>query len=202
MPVGLFRTSRVFGNRFNTRSAAFTLVELLVVIGIIALLISILLPALSKAREAARRVSCGSKIHEQLLAAQLHAMEHQGYYPLIGVLPTVQSSNITTGLGPTDFDDPYSVKYSYYGYAFANEDQEIAPITAALAHEMSYRNALDFRSNDLEEAYLSDDGGFLKHFLCPSHVSSISDMGTPYGNLWPLLYIGVDPSTSFGSRNQ
>jgi prepilin-type N-terminal cleavage/methylation domain-containing protein len=96
----------------------FTLVELLVVIGIIALLIAILLPSLSKAREAARRVSCGAKIHEQLLAAQLHAMEHRGFYPLVGTLPTVQPSSIPEGMEPIDFDDAYSVKYSYDSYAF------------------------------------------------------------------------------------
>jgi prepilin-type N-terminal cleavage/methylation domain-containing protein/prepilin-type processing-associated H-X9-DG protein len=57
---------------------AFTLVELLVVIGIIAVLISILLPALSKARASARAVVCASNLRQQSLAFFNYAANYGG----------------------------------------------------------------------------------------------------------------------------
>lgn len=62
-------------------ATGFTLVELLVVIGIIALLISILLPALSKARSAARMSQCLSNHRQIMLAMNLYANENRGFIP-------------------------------------------------------------------------------------------------------------------------
>ena len=60
------------------RTYGFTLVELLVVIGIIALLIAILLPSLSKAREQAKRVACGSQVRQFCQALIMFANENKG----------------------------------------------------------------------------------------------------------------------------
>src|SRR5437016_5753758 len=65
----------------SNRKTGFTLVELLVVIGIIALLISILLPSLNRARETANRVKCGSNMRQIGQAVLLYANENKGNYP-------------------------------------------------------------------------------------------------------------------------
>jgi len=61
---------------------AFTLVELLVVIGIIALLIGILLPTLGKAREASKRAACLSGIRELGNALRLYATQYKDQIPI------------------------------------------------------------------------------------------------------------------------
>ncbi len=66
--------------RSQVRSA-FTLIELLVVVAIIALLISILLPSLSRAREQAKAVKCRANLHQMGLCLTMYLDEHRGCFP-------------------------------------------------------------------------------------------------------------------------
>jgi prepilin-type N-terminal cleavage/methylation domain-containing protein len=63
------------------KHSGFTLVELLVVIGIIAVLIAILLPALARARAQAQRVACATQMRELVHAAIMYSNDNKGYLP-------------------------------------------------------------------------------------------------------------------------
>ena len=75
-------------NHYRVRlGKAFTLIELLVVVSIIALLVSILLPSLSQAREMAKRTMCQSNARQLMICCAYYADDYGGYYPLVSFSP-------------------------------------------------------------------------------------------------------------------
>src|SRR5262249_36072229 len=69
----------------RARRMGFTLIELLVVISIIAALMSLLLPAVMKAREASNRATCMNNLRQIGYACTMHHMQH-GYFPTAGTI--------------------------------------------------------------------------------------------------------------------
>ena len=146
-------------------SRAFTLVELLVVIGIIALLIAILLPALSRAREKANLIKCLATLRSMHQAAQLHAVEHQGYMPLAGLQALV--------ITPAAVGDANQKKYIYFRDESnpdpkGNDGLTNAPLSAALGIYMNLN--IDLSSRKKLQACLQQES-LIRCFSCPSDAN-------------------------------
>jgi prepilin-type N-terminal cleavage/methylation domain-containing protein len=97
------------------RKSAFTLVELLVVIGIIALLIAFLMPSLTKARDHATRVACASNLRQTYMAVVMYANDYRGWIPFPCAGAAGVGNNIVAGYG-SDFRvwNPDNTTFSYY----------------------------------------------------------------------------------------
>jgi prepilin-type N-terminal cleavage/methylation domain-containing protein/prepilin-type processing-associated H-X9-DG protein len=80
----------------------FTLIELLVVVAIIAILLAILLPSMSMARETARKVSCASNLQQISKALQMYADDYNDLYPSACIDPTwdIDRDDPTNTLNP------------------------------------------------------------------------------------------------------
>jgi len=98
------------------RTAAFTLIELLVVIAIIAVLAALLLPALERARGAARSVACQHGYHNIFVTAGLYAEDADDWYPIWNPQGPAAPTN-TWGYQVLDayFGYEYGVHYGQYG---------------------------------------------------------------------------------------
>jgi prepilin-type N-terminal cleavage/methylation domain-containing protein/prepilin-type processing-associated H-X9-DG protein len=173
--------------RSKKRHRAFSLTELIVTIGIIAALLGLLMPALTKARKVSRSTSCKARLQQLGAAMQMYLNENKTHYPKAPPLPSVNPNNYPTipqSLGryvdnvseafacPAD-DYVYAVEgISYYYY---NELGEV-PLAQTFFWQVFQNSSqvpvlwdtTTFHGTAADNNWLFLDGHVEDHFVAPA----------------------------------
>jgi prepilin-type processing-associated H-X9-DG protein/prepilin-type N-terminal cleavage/methylation domain-containing protein len=188
------------GEQDNFRSSAdsprhgFTLVELLVVLGIISLLISLLLPAVARVRRQALAVQCMSNMRQISNALMLHAVDRKGYLPLGGYVIAKDIRNVRDNRIQRSVGDWPPRKYRWV-YAGGNQIGTPAyvpmPWPAALASYLDRRfTDMDDNMTAVQKAF-NDSRGLWRLFACPATNTIADARFDPAGNRIPSDQVGV-----------
>ncbi len=144
----------------------FTLIELLVVISIIAVLMSIMMPALRKARESARMVICGNGQKSIITALNLYSSENKGK-----MTPSIQGVQNIRNLGVAErYTIPNRIKY-YYGYAEALNGGSLTDVLGNYMKDPMYFSC-PLTGNDVEwqQKFMDDYDNNTVKFLNTSYL--------------------------------
>ncbi len=156
----------------STREKAFTLVELLVVIGIIAVLISMLLPALSRVRAQANLVACLSNVRQIATAFMAYTQDNRGNFP------SLISENMTS---------PPSIHDTYKTYEGIWLEELLSPYTGVKAI-----------SNKSGETRWKVAGGI---WICPASGTTVAPDLWLHGSYRDPAYLHLGATTGSTQNN-
>lgn len=140
----------------------FTLLELLVVIAILGIILSLLFPALGRAREGARRAQCANNLRQHGIAWYLYLDDHDEHFPLY-----------------TDVEDPYTFGGKKGSYPSFQVPATLRPLNP-------YLDIYDDTSGNVEIFHCPDDNAPMSSI--EESETMFEYAGTSYYFNWKILY--------------
>ncbi|WP_165219777.1 DUF1559 domain-containing protein [Aquisphaera insulae] len=162
-------------DRHDRRRSGFTLIELLTVIAILGVLLALLLPAVQRAREAARRIQCASNLKQIALATH-------GYAGVWGALPIGMPLQFDVGIS--------SVRTNHSLFIAMLPQLEQSPVFSALNFDVNIRDVVNrtVMTHSLSVLWCPSDPSIVKSTLLSEGMTARVSLSSYAGNsgIWQL----------------